>query len=86
MHLLFSGLAELVWRYGLFFICFQKIRRKIHIRLGSVGPGLGDVASLDNYSLQPELSKMVFTIDMFLGRIEIFPVLVVIAMIFKRGR
>lgn len=54
--------------------------------LGSVGPGLGDVASLDNYSLQPELSKMVFTIDMFLGRIEIFPVLVVIAMIFKRGR
>ena len=54
--------------------------------LGSVGPGLGDVASLDNYSLQPELSKFVYTIDMFLGRIEIFPVLVVIAMIFKRGR
>lgn len=54
--------------------------------LGSVGPGLGGVASLDNYSLQPELSKLVFTIDMFLGRIEIFPVFVVIAMIFKRGR
>ena len=54
--------------------------------LGSVGPGLGDVASLDNYSLQPELSKFVYTIDMFLGRIEIFPVLVVTAMIFKRGR
>ena len=54
--------------------------------LGSVGPGLGGVASLDNYSLQPELSKFVFTIDMFLGRIEIFPVLVVVAMIFKRGR
>ena len=54
--------------------------------VGSVGPGLGDVASLDNYSLQPELSKFVFTIDMFLGRIEIFPALVVIAMIFKRGR
>lgn len=54
--------------------------------LGSVGPGLGDVASLDNYSLQPELSKFVYTVDMFLGRIEIFPVLVVAAMIFKRGR
>lgn len=54
--------------------------------LGSVGPGLGDVASLDNYSLQPELSKFVYTVDMFLGRIEIFPVLVVTAMIFKRGR
>ena len=54
--------------------------------VGSVGPGLGDVASLDNYSLQPELSKLVFTVDMFLGRVEIFPVLVVVAMIFKRGR
>ena len=54
--------------------------------IGSVGPGLGDVASLDNYSLQPELSKFVFTVDMFLGRIEIFPVLVVTAMIFKRGK
>ena len=54
--------------------------------LSSVGPGLGDVASLDNYSLQPELSKFVFTIDMFLGRIEIFPVLVVVAMIFKRDK
>ena len=54
--------------------------------VGSVGPGLGGVAALDNYSLQPELSKFVFTVDMFLGRIEIFPVLVVVAMIFRRGR
>jgi trk system potassium uptake protein TrkH len=54
--------------------------------VGSVGPGLGGVASLDNYSLQPEMSKLVFTFDMFLGRIEIFPLFVVIAMIFKRGR
>ena len=54
--------------------------------VGSVGPGLGGVASLENYSLQPEMSKLVFTFDMFLGRIEIFPLFVVIAMIFKRGR
>ena len=54
--------------------------------VGSVGPGLGGGASLDNYSLQPEMSKLVFTFDMFLGRIEIFPLFVVIAMIFKRGR
>lgn len=54
--------------------------------VGSVGPGLGDVASLDNYSMQPVMSKVIFTIDMFLGRMEIFPVLIVLSMIFKRGR
>ena len=47
--------------------------------VGSVGPGLGDVASLDNYSLQPVMSKFIFTIDMFLGRMEIYPILIVIS-------
>ena len=54
--------------------------------VGSVGPGLGDIASLDNYSAQPVMSKFIFTFDMFLGRMEIFPILIVISMIFKRGR
>jgi len=54
--------------------------------VGSVGPGLGGVASLENYSMQPEMSKLIFTFDMFLGRLEIFPVFIVISMIFKRGR
>lgn len=54
--------------------------------VGSVGPGLGEVASLDNYSAQPVMSKFIFTFDMFLGRMEIFPILIVISMIFKRGR
>lgn len=54
--------------------------------VGSVGPGLGGVASLENYSMQPEISKLIFTFDMFLGRLEIFPVFIVISMIFKRGR
>lgn len=54
--------------------------------VGSVGPGLGDVASLDNYSAQPVMSKFIFTFDMFLGRMEIFPILIVFSMIFKRGR
>ena len=54
--------------------------------VGSVGPGLGDIASMDNYSAQPVMSKFIFTFDMFLGRMEIFPLLIVISMIFKRGR
>lgn len=54
--------------------------------VGSVGPGLGDVASLDNYSLQPVMSKFIFTLDMFLGRMEIYPILIVISLMFNRSK
>ena len=54
--------------------------------VGSVGPGLAEVGSMDNYSAQPMMAKFIYTFDMFLGRVEIFPVLVVISLIFKRNR
>ena len=54
--------------------------------VGSVGPGLGDVASLDNYSLQPIMSKLIFTFDMFLGRMEIYPIFIVISLMFTRSK
>ena len=54
--------------------------------IGSVGPGLGDLGSLDNYSAQASVAKFVYSIDMFMGRVEIYPVLVVLSMMFKRGR
>ena len=52
--------------------------------LGSVGPGLGDLGSMENYSAEPAMAKFIYAFDMFLGRVEIFPVLVVLSMIFKR--
>ena len=52
--------------------------------VGSVGPGLGELGCMDNYSAQPVMAKFIYTFDMFLGRVEIFPVLVVLSMIFKR--
>ena len=54
--------------------------------VGSVGPGLGELGSLDNYSLQPVLAKFIFTVDMFMGRVEIYPVLIAVSMIFGRNR
>ena len=54
--------------------------------IGSVGPGLGDLGSLGNYSAQVSVAKFVYTLDMFLGRVEIYPVLVVLSMLFKKGR
>ena len=54
--------------------------------VGSVGPGLGELGCLDNYSAQPAMVKFIYSFDMFLGRVEIYPVFVVISMIFRRTK
>jgi trk system potassium uptake protein TrkH len=54
--------------------------------IGSVGPGLGELGCLDNYSAQPAMAKFIYAFDMFLGRVEIYPVLIVFSMIFRRNR
>ena len=54
--------------------------------VGSVGPGVGDLGSFDNYSTQLPMVKMIYTFDMFLGRLEIYPVLIVLSMMFRRER
>ena len=51
--------------------------------LGNVGPGIGALGTMGNYSAIPEVAKFIFTFDMFLGRVEIFPILIVISMIGK---
>ena len=52
--------------------------------VGSVGPGLAEIGCMDNYSVQPMMAKFIYAFDMFLGRVEIYPVLVVISLLFKR--
>ena len=54
--------------------------------LGTVGPALGTIGSLGNYNAEPVSMKLIFTLDMFLGRVEIFPVFAVISMMFHRSR
>ncbi len=45
--------------------------------MGNVGPAFGTVGSLDNYSHFPALGKFLSTLQMFLGRLEIYTLLVV---------
>ena len=54
--------------------------------LGSVGPGLGEVSALENYSLQPAMVKFIYSLNMFLGRVEIYPVLIVLYYFFNRRK
>ena len=62
-----------------------------HALLGSiasitnVGPSLGTIGSYGNYNLEPDALKFIFSFDMFLGRVEIYPVLAVFASIFHKG-
>lgn len=52
--------------------------------LGNVGPGVGQLGTMGNYASLPAVVKFIFTIDMFLGRVEIFPLLIVFSMIRNR--
>ena len=51
--------------------------------LGNVGPSVGDVGTFGNYGLLPAFSKFVYTVDMFLGRVEMYPVLAVLYLLFN---
>lgn len=43
--------------------------------IGNVGPGFENVSSLGNFSTIPDLGKYVLSVNMFLGRLEIFNIL-----------
>jgi trk system potassium uptake protein TrkH len=46
--------------------------------LGNVGPGFENVSSLGNFASLPDLGKFVLSINMLLGRLEIFNILALI--------
>ena len=54
--------------------------------LANVGPALGDIGSAGNYNGIPSMVKFLFSLDMLLGRLEIYPVMAVLMMIFRRNR
>lgn len=52
--------------------------------LSNVGPSLGDIGSMGNYNADPSAMKIIFSADMFLGRVEIYPVLAVLSGFFVK--
>jgi len=54
--------------------------------LNNVGPGLGVVGPAGSYASLSYFSKIVLTLDMLLGRLEIFPILLSVMTLTKRVR
>ena len=52
--------------------------------LSNVGPSLGSIGSMGNYNAEPSALKAIFSANMFMGRVEIYPVLAVASFIFSR--
>ena len=53
--------------------------------LSNVGPAIGDLGAVCNFNAEPVGSKLMYTLDMFLGRVEIYPVLAVFMMVFGKS-
>jgi trk system potassium uptake protein TrkH len=53
--------------------------------LGNIGPGLGLVGPMDNYLAFPATSKLFMVLLMWIGRLEIIPVLVLLTVGFWRS-
>lgn len=49
--------------------------------LSNVGPAIRDLGVFGNFGAEPTGAKLMYTVDMFLGRVEIYPVLAVLMMI-----
>lgn len=54
--------------------------------LNNIGPGLEIVGATGNYSSYSWLSKLVFSADMLLGRLEIFPLLLMLSPFYKKKK
>lgn len=54
--------------------------------LSNVGPAIGEIGSMGNYGALSNSAKFLFALDMFLGRVELYPIVAVVAMIFDRHR
>ena len=52
--------------------------------LGNIGPGLGGVGAVENFASIPTMGKIVLTVFMLLGRLELYTVLIILLPSFWR--
>lgn len=88
-HLLFLGLYALclmvsvVMALMLGVDSYNSVAASI-TSLSNVGPAVGALGTMGNFGGISVGAKLLFSMDMFLGRLEIYPILAVVAMVFDR--
>ena len=80
-YLLITGLGAVVYLFG--GLDFHTGFSASIACMGNVGPGFGDVGSMDNYAALSSFLKLFSTLLMLLGRLEIYPILIVIGSMLK---
>lgn len=90
-HLLYIGLYALVIVVSSLLVSLSGVNDENAFAasvscLSNVGPAIGSFGSMGSFNSAPMMAKFIFSLDMFIGRIEIFPVLAVVAMVFDRRR
>lgn len=56
------------------------------VYLGNIGPGFGMVGPMNSYLPFPDSTKLIMVVLMWIGRLEILPVLVILTDAYWRGR
>jgi trk system potassium uptake protein TrkH len=82
LYLVFFFIATVLvvadaWRVGYQVAAFEAMSA-VAATLGNVGPGFGTVGPMNNYLDFPATSKLLMTFLMWIGRLEILPVLVLL--------
>lgn len=90
-HLLYAALYALVIVVSVFLAICAGIDVENSVAgtvmtLGNVGPATGAMGTMGSFNHMTIAAKVIFSMDMFLGRIEIYPVLAVIGMMMGRNR
>ena len=82
LYLLITGVGMVVYTLG--GMDFQTGLSASIACMGNVGPGFGIVGSMGNYASLSDFMKIFSVVLMLLGRLEIYPFLIVAGCVFKR--
>lgn len=82
LYILIVGIGMLVYTFG--GMDFQTGLSASIACMGNVGPGFGVIGSMGNYAGLSDFLKVFSIILMLLGRLEIYPILIVLGSIFRK--
>lgn len=90
-HVLYVAIFTLIWVLSVMLTLMSGIGGEEAMMgtlssLANIGPAVGEIGTFGNYGAQPDFAKLVYTLDMFLGRVEIYPLLAIGSLLFGHSK